>query len=87
MADGTVIWNCLQTVQTRVARHSFGIGVLIPYDPANLSHHGREQIPGLEVVSVGGSWGQVFSKVTEYDIVRFRRQNTTDRYVIGNCSS
>jgi hypothetical protein len=64
VADGAVIWNCLQTVKARVARRSFGTGYLIQYDPAEPSHRGRELSRGEDGVTwVGPVWDCLLSKV------------------------
>jgi hypothetical protein len=64
VADGAVIWNCLQTVKARVARRSFGTNCRIPYDAADSSHRGRELIQDADgVCRVDDVWSQILSKV------------------------
>jgi len=64
VADGAVIWNCLQTVKARVARYSFGAKTRIPYDANDPSHQGRALIRGPEgLLCVGNIWDPILAKV------------------------
>jgi len=65
VADGAVIWNCLQTVKARVARYSFGAKTRIPYDANDPSHQGRALIRGPEgLLCVGNIWDPILAKGT-----------------------
>jgi hypothetical protein len=64
VADGAVMWNCLQTVKARVARHSFGVGYLIPFDPEEATHQGRTPKRGQDGLTwVGPVWDLILSQV------------------------
>ena len=64
MADGAVIWNCLQTVKARVVRRSFGAKTRVPYDAMDPSHKERALIRGPEgLICVGNVWDPILAKV------------------------
>jgi hypothetical protein len=64
VADGAVMWNCLQTVKARVARRSFGTDYITPYDAANPFHRGRKLFQDADgVIKVCDVWDQILSKV------------------------
>ena len=70
------MWNCLQTVDARVARHSFGIGYHIPFNFGDASHQGRRLTRGLEGLPwVGPVWDHILSKV--WRLVHYGSMPTT----------
>jgi hypothetical protein len=87
VADGAIIWNCLQTVKARVVRCSFGAKTRILYDAMDPSHKDRARIRGPEgLICVGNVWDPILAKVWPLPSLAPLFNNLTDGWIVGNCS-
>ncbi|EUC54014.1 hypothetical protein RSOL_027220, partial [Rhizoctonia solani AG-3 Rhs1AP] len=59
VADGTIIWYSSNNVVKRTPWHSYGIEILVPYDPRTKTHKGRKVIQWPTGAFVKGGWSQI----------------------------
>ncbi|KAG9080758.1 hypothetical protein FRC06_006196, partial [Ceratobasidium sp. 370] len=62
VADGALIWHCVNGVVSRAPRYSFGIEVVVPMVHNSKEHHGRVIVSRPSGVHVAGAWSQIVAK-------------------------
>ncbi|CAE6471327.1 hypothetical protein ACGC1H_005400 [Rhizoctonia solani] len=63
VADGAVVWHCVNSVIKRAPRLSYGIMTTLPYYPLNPEHVGRKQIEKPSGTHVRGHWSLIVPQV------------------------
>ncbi|CAE6410887.1 unnamed protein product [Rhizoctonia solani] len=59
VADGTIIWYASNIVMKRTPQYSYGIEVLVPYNPRTQEHKRRATVKWPTGTYVNGSWSQI----------------------------
>ncbi|QRV77750.1 50S ribosome-binding GTPase [Ceratobasidium sp. AG-Ba] len=62
VADGALIWYCVNGVVRRAPRYSFGIEVVVPFRQDSQDHHGRPAVARPSGPHVAGGWSQIVTK-------------------------
>ncbi|CAE6460910.1 unnamed protein product [Rhizoctonia solani] len=62
VADGAVIWHCVNSVIKRAPRLSYGIKSTRRYDPHNPEHIGRETYEWPSGTRVSGRWSRIVAQ-------------------------
>ncbi|CAE6460917.1 unnamed protein product [Rhizoctonia solani] len=66
VADGAVVWHCVNSVIKRAPRLSYGISILWPFHPLDSDHIGRKQIEIPSGIYVQGRWSLIITQVEEF---------------------
>ncbi|CAE6433902.1 unnamed protein product [Rhizoctonia solani] len=76
VADGAIIWHCVNSVVKRAPRLAYGIETYTEFDPQNPDHQLRDKIPTPDnKTGVTGVWSQIVPKGTPVDCDSFIRQS------------
>ncbi|CAE6420379.1 unnamed protein product [Rhizoctonia solani] len=59
VADGTIIWYASNIVMKRTPQYSYGIEVLVPYNPRAQDHKRRATVKWPTGIYVNGGWSQI----------------------------
>ncbi|KAH7336844.1 hypothetical protein B0J17DRAFT_665060 [Rhizoctonia solani] len=76
VADGAIIWYCVNSVVKRAPRLAYGVETLAGYDPNNPDHQSRENLFTADYrIMVAGQWSQIVPKGIPVDCDSFVRQS------------
>ncbi|KAG8792442.1 hypothetical protein FRC12_006089 [Ceratobasidium sp. 428] len=84
VADGALIWHCVNSVASRVPRYSFGIEVVVPLVPDSQEHRGRVVVSRPSGAYVAGAWSQIIAKGIAIDCDSVSRRPYRREYLVPN---
>ncbi|KAG8682041.1 hypothetical protein FRC08_015223, partial [Ceratobasidium sp. 394] len=67
VADGALIWHCVNSVVSRAPRYSFGIEIVVPLVHNSKEHNGRIIVSRPSGPYVAGAWSQIVAKGVTLD--------------------
>ncbi|CAE6421660.1 unnamed protein product [Rhizoctonia solani] len=74
VADGAVVWHCVNSVIKRAPRLSYGIATILPYCPVNPEHVGRKRMDKPSGTYVNGQWSLIVHQDIPIDCDEWSRQ-------------
>ncbi|CAE6421679.1 unnamed protein product [Rhizoctonia solani] len=74
VADGAVIWHCVNSVIKRAPRLSYGIQTIQLYNPHSLEHLGRKTIEKPSGTHVSGHWSLIVPQDIPIDCDEWSRE-------------
>ncbi|KAG8735637.1 hypothetical protein FRC11_003143, partial [Ceratobasidium sp. 423] len=84
VADGTIIWYSSNIVLKRTPQHSYGIEVLIPYNPRAQDHKRRATVKWPTGTYVNGGWSQIVPGGVPVDCDSISRREYYREYTTPN---